>query len=130
MFYNDYFCKTYKGEKHVYSGRLLLRDLNDCICIISGKGSECQLLRCNHKKVNDRILFHISHTICDDKFRKVIIATRDTDIFISALYHMWILDDLKGLWMLRGQGSTNRTVLIHEIPNVIDLNILWSHNFW
>ena len=55
-------------------------------------------------------------------YQKVIIASADTDIFVSSIFHFvrWVHLDLLELWVLCGQGATSRAVPIHEVVKVLD----------
>ena len=44
-------------------------------------------LCCKHQEADDRLLLHVQHATCAESFKRVIIASADTDVFICLLYH-------------------------------------------
>ena len=73
-----------------------------------------------------RLLLHIQHATCAESFKRVIVASADTDVFICLLYHFnqtWHDSGLDELWVLGGQGNTSRAIPIHdlavEMPSIL-----------
>ena len=74
--------ETYKDRKPVYLGDSHVDNLSACLRVSEGHESYVRLLKCDHEEADDRIMFHINHKVIIDQFRKVIVASADTDIFI------------------------------------------------
>ena len=112
MFFINWLLKFYKDDRPVYLGGSAPGDITGCIQIIGGVSSNCLDLKCDHEKVDERILYHINHAIQYESYTKVAVAATDTDIFISLLYHyqQLVYEDLQEIWMLYGQGVSSRAV--------------------
>ena len=59
-------------------------NLSACLRVSERHESYVHLLKCDHEEADDRIMFHINHKVIIDQFRKVIVASADTDIFIMS----------------------------------------------
>ena len=59
-------------------------------------------------------------------YEKIIIASPDTDIFVTALYHytklMYV--NLQELWMFCGKGETTRAVPLHAIATKLESTVV------
>jgi len=69
--------------------------------------------------------YYMSST-CAESFKRVIVASADTDVFICLLYHFnqtWNDSGLLELWVYCGQDNTSRAVPIHdlvvEMPSIL-----------
>ena len=62
---------------------------NDAMCVsfVNGFVSVERLLECTHEEADDRIFFHANNAIKIGNYVSVVIASPDTDIFVSALHH-------------------------------------------
>ena len=121
QYFITWLTKNYSDDKYVYLGGCLPGDFTGCVIISSGLSRPVTLLKCNHEEADDRLMFHINHGIKVDRYQKVIIASADTDVFVSSLFHFtrWTHSDLNELWMLCGQGLTSRAVPLHDIAERI-----------
>ena len=45
------------------------------------------LLRCTHEDADDRIMFHLSHGVKVGKFKNIVIASLDTDVFVCSIHN-------------------------------------------
>ena len=67
-------------------------------------------------------MYHVNHAVSVESFQHVVVASADTDIFISLLYHYvhWISCGMEELWVLRGQA-----VPLHDLrvlnPDVVSI---------
>ena len=41
------------------------------------------LLKCVHEKADDRLLFHANHALKINNYKKLIIASSDTDVLVN-----------------------------------------------
>ena len=93
--------------------------------IVSGNLSGVPNLRCNHKEADDRIMLHIDDAVWSG-YEKVIIASPDTDIFVTVSYHyaksMYI--NLHELWMICGKGETIRTFPLLEFATKLETTVI------
>ena len=76
-FFIDWLAKTFSGSIFLYLGGSYHRKIISCF----------NLLKWDHEGVDDRIMFHVNHTVKVDNFSKVIIDSTDSDVFVCALYH-------------------------------------------
>ena len=97
MFFINWLLRFYKDDRPIYLVGSVPGDITGCIQIIGGISSNCLDLKCDHEGVDDQILYHINHAIQYESYTKVVVAARDTDIFISLLYHyqQWVYEDLQ-----------------------------------
>ena len=116
----NWLIDDYKSRLPLYLGGSHQSDLNMCMCLQNGVATDFPDLKCFHEEADDRIMYHINHAAKIDSFSKVIVASGDTDVFISLLYHYtdWKTANLVELWILCGQGNNSRAV-----PCIIALNI-------
>ena len=58
--------------------------------LLSNAGKESQkepLLGCTHEVADNRIMFHLSHGVKVGKFKRILIASRDTDDFVCSIHN-------------------------------------------
>ena len=92
----------------VYLGGANTEDITSCIQVWRGETIRVPSLKNDHEEADDRIFYHLNHSIKDDGFHKVFIASADTDVFICAIYHFnkWVYCGLKEMWFIsRKSGS-------------------------
>ena len=120
--------ETYKDCKPVYLGGSHLTDLTACMKLVQGNEGYERLLKCDHEEADDRIMFHVNHAVTVDKFRRVIVASADTDVFICLVYHFiqWVHFGMKQLWVLCGNGSSTRAIPVHDVVSGIDYSVAES----
>jgi len=78
-------------------------------------------LNCEHEEADDRLLYHINHTIKVENYDRVLVASTDTDVFVCLVHHFnrWIYLGLNEIWMIGGQGHTKRYIAIYDIVEPI-----------
>lgn len=57
-------------------------------------------------------------------FRRVIVASSDTDILVNLIHHYWQLADLKELWLLSGNKKSQQAIPIHELALTFDGTVI------
>ncbi|KAG1654620.1 Ionotropic receptor 25a [Nymphon striatum] len=110
----------------VFLGGAHETDMYKCIRLDFLNAEDVPQLRCTHQEADDRLLLHIQHATCAESFKRVIVASADTDVFICFLYHFnqtWHDSGFNELWVLVGQGNTSRAIPIHdlavEMPSIL-----------
>ncbi|KAG1678573.1 hypothetical protein GQR58_013376 [Nymphon striatum] len=66
----------------VFLGGAHETDMYKCIRLDSLNAEDVPQLRCTHLEADDRLLLHIQHATCAESFKRVIVASADTDVFI------------------------------------------------
>ena len=79
--------KSEKFDKPLFLGGL--HQENDAICVsfVNRLVSVEKLLECTYEEADDRIFFHANHAIKIKNYGSVVIASPDTDTFVSALHN-------------------------------------------
>ena len=82
-------------------------------------------LRCEHEEADNCIMLHIDEAF-KAGYEKIIIASPDTDVFVTALYHYtkWMYVNLQELWMICGKGETTRVVPLHAVANKTETTVV------
>ena len=86
-----------QSDVPVFLGGANTEDITSCIQVWRGEKIRVPSLKNDHEEADDRIFYHLNHSIKDDGLQKVVIASADTDIFICATYHYnrWVYCGLK-----------------------------------
>ena len=92
--------KSEQFDKPLFLGGSHKENNMMCVSFVNGLVSVERLLECTHEEADDRIFFHANQAIKIGSYGSVVIASPDTDIFVSALYHLCKLKyfDLEELW--------------------------------
>ena len=95
----EWIMTSYKGSIPWFLEGAHKGDITSCVMISNGEVSFQPILRCDHEEADDRILFHANHAIKVNDFKKIIIASPDTDVFVNVIHHFssWIFSDIKEL---------------------------------
>ena len=99
----EWITKSYKGStRPLFLGRGDKDDIASSVMIANGEVSFQPLLKCDHQEADDRLLFHANHALKINNYKKLIIASPDTDVLINVTQHFscWIFSDVKELWVL------------------------------
>ena len=92
-------------------------------CKVSGGIIEdVPILQCSHEEAEDRIMYHINSDVRLYGFRRVFVASRDTDAFIILMYHfkMWRKHGVNEIWAIHNDQISP----IHEAVDNLDPNIV------
>ena len=79
----------------VYLDGANTEDITSCIQVWHEEKIRVPSLKNDNEEADDRIFYHSNHSIKDDGFQKVVIASADTDVFICTIYHY-------NRWVYRG----------------------------
>ena len=71
--------------------------ITSCVMIPNGEVSFQPLLKCDHEKYDDWILFHENHTLKINNCKKLIIVSQDADILVNVNTPLVLFCDLEGL---------------------------------
>ena len=119
----SWILENYKGSRPIFLGGANKDDTTSCILVSNGIARQQKLLKCNHEEANDRMLFHRNHAIKVGNFKKIVIASPDTDVLVNAIHHFsrWVYLDLKELWITGGKkGAQKQAVPIHTLVEELD----------
>ena len=112
------------SRKTIYFGGSHKSDQN--ICILASTAKAEPLLRCFHEKAEDRIMYHLSHTIQTYKYRSVIILSPDTDAPVCVIYNYshLLYFGLDELWFITGKKNSRKFFPVYEVLNKIEPDVL------
>ena len=120
--------EKYTGAKPIYLAGAHEDDTGKCMLVQSEVVITIPELSCSHEEADDRILFHIQH-ITNDRtdISSIVVATEDTDVIVSLLYHQ--LESFKNksllsLWLNKGSGSKRLVYPIHTLISDIGEDII------
>ena len=85
-----------------------------CFNIINGSVSAELLLTCSHEEADDCIMFYANHAVKAGNFKNIVIASPDTDVFVSAIHQYSKLRNLtlEELWFISGHSQSRSVVPI------------------
>ena len=98
----EWIIKSYKGSRPLFLGGGNKDNITSCVIIVNGEVSFLQLLKCDHEEADDQLLYPANHALKINNYKKLIIASPDTDVLINVTQHFscWIFSDVKELWVL------------------------------
>ncbi|XP_057301782.1 uncharacterized protein LOC130636171 isoform X2 [Hydractinia symbiolongicarpus] len=127
MFIN-WMIECCRSEIPVFLGGANTDDITSCLKLCNGERSVVPSLSNDHEEADDRIMYHVSQSISEERFEKVIVASPDTDVFVCSVYHFkrWIFNGLNELWVVSGRSGTTVAFPVHDLaeriaPEVIDI---------
>ena len=74
-------------KQDVYLGGSHKEKLAGYFLIRKKEFEETRLLECNHEEADDRMMFHINHGIKVANYKRVIVSSSDTDVYICLIFH-------------------------------------------
>ena len=109
--------ETENFDKHLFLGGSHEENPDICMSFSGGSFTRERLLTCTHEEADDRIFFHAHHATRVGYCRSVVIASADTDIFVSAAFHYSYLKsiDLMELWIVSGCGTNKSYFPLHVL---------------
>ena len=71
-------------------------------------------------------MYYITYAVRVGCFRRVIVASPDTDVFKNLVHHFprWQFSDLQEHWVLRGNTTNKKTTPIHELMNHYNSDVI------
>ena len=112
-------------DKDVFLGGAHKDDPDQCISIKCSTISDERLLRCSHEEADDRLFYHLNHAARVENYNSVIVASTDTDIFVSSIYHYSKLKDcgLQNFWLTSGRGESRSFFPVHSLYEQLPTNV-------
>ena len=102
-FFISWVFNTYYDEKPVYLGGCHQYGKQEkCYMIKDGIKRLVPELRSPHDEADDRMMTHINHAVRVDCCSAALICSRDTDVYVSFMYHfskVWKIHGLVQAWM-------------------------------
>ena len=125
-FFIKWICEKYDKDNPLFLGACVPGDITGCAKICSHVVSDVPAMKFGHEETDNRILFHINRAIEDENYTKIIVASSDTDVFVSCLFHLtwWMYMDASEMWVLCGEGLTKRSVPFHRTVDVLDISVI------
>ena len=113
-------------EKPLFLGGANKEDITSCYKVYDGNCTAQRFLKCTHEEADDRLLLHITHAINIENFKKVIVASSDTDILVNLIHHFlqWQYSDLQELWLLSGTRNNQQAIPVHDVVSRFDRTVL------
>ena len=87
QFFITWAIENYDSVKPLFLGGLNVDDLTTCLKLHNGIVQSLCLLKCNHEEADDRIMYHVNHTVAIDNFTRMIVVSADTDVLVCLMYH-------------------------------------------
>ena len=118
--------KSEQFDKSLFLGGSYKEKDAMCVSIFNGLVSVERLLECIYEEAEDRIFFHENHTIKFGNYGRVINASPDTDVFVSALHNICKLKyfDLEELRFVSGRGNSRTFFPIQDLANDLDSDLV------
>ena len=79
--------ENYTDDKPLFIGGSNANDETTCLRTMGGNVQEIRMLKCDHEEADDRIIFYVNHAVTVENFRRIIVASADTDVFVCLMYH-------------------------------------------
>ena len=119
-YFTKWICEKYDKDIPLYLRGCVSGDITGCVKLCSHVVSDVPAMKCGYEEADNRILFHIYPAIKDENCTKIIVASPDTDVFVSFLFHLtqWMCMGASEMWVLCGRGLTKRAVPFHRIVDV------------
>ena len=111
-----------QSDVPVYLGGANMEDITSCIQVWFEETIRVPSFKNDHEKVDDCIFYHLNHSIKDDGFQKVVIASADTDVFISAMYHYnrWAYQGLKEMRFVSRKSGSLTAFPFHQLTEKLE----------
>ena len=86
----DWVKSTHTGQKPVFLGGAIQEDVTSCFRVEDSTTTVVHNLKCTHEEADDRMMYHVNHAVQAD-FKKIIVASPDTDVFVNLVHHFKII---------------------------------------
>ena len=109
-------------DKQIFLGGSHKEDETRCFSLCNRTVKAEPLLKRTHEEADDRVLFHVNHAVNVGRFGSVVVASSDTDIFVSAAHHFnkLMYNDLQELWLISGRSESRSVVPINDLVDAMD----------
>ena len=119
----EWIIKSYKRSRPLFLSGGNKDDITSCVMIANGKVSFQPLLKCDHEETDVRLLFYANHALKINNYKKLIIASPDTNVLVNVIDHFscWMLNDLKEFWVLNPNKASQKQVIpVHKLVQKLD----------
>ena len=122
----EWMKETYHGSKQIFLGGANKENITTCYKIENSITTTEARLTCTHEEADDRLMYHITHAVRVACFRRVIVASPDTDVFTNLVHHFtrWQFSDLEELWVLKGNKTEYTATPIHILVSHYDSEVI------
>ena len=71
-------------------------------------------------------MFHVNHAVKVPKYRSVVVASPDTDVFVCSIHHFnqLVYFDLNAFWFVSGRSNSTTVVPIHEWVDQVSADVI------
>ena len=117
---------NYVLDVPIYLGGAGEENVAACIKVCSNDSSDgVNFLRNTHEEADDRMMFHVHQSVTSKKFKRVIIASGDTDVFVCSIYHFnrWIYRGLVEMGIVSGKSGSTTVFPIHQLAEQLESNV-------
>ena len=84
----EYITSNYKGQTPLFLGAdASSADINSCTRVNNEGVHEVKELYCTHEEADDRLIFHVHQCVVIEGATRALVATEDTDVIVSLMYH-------------------------------------------
>ena len=127
----EWISKNYTGDKPIYLAGAHKENSSKCVLVQNNITITIPELQCCHEEADDRILYHIQHLTNDrNDVSSIVVATEDTDIVVSLLFHFKTSfkdRGLKHLWLNKGSGTKRLVYPLDILVSDIGDEIIQNH---
>jgi hypothetical protein len=123
----DFVLKTVTSSKTIYLGGGVRNNNEKCMRKDPANIETVSFLQSNIEEADDRILLHVNHCVVVDKYTRVIVASSDTDVYITLLYQLqeqYTRSGLKELWIMCGAKHKKRTIPLHLLMEKTNSSVI------
>ena len=101
-------------------------DVTSCKVLLNGSVTEVVQLKCFHEEADDRMMYHINHATSVHNITNVVIASQDTDVLVSAIYHFknTFAAQLREMWIISGKSGAYIVVPLHILSERISPDVI------
>ena len=104
------------------------QDENVCLLVSDAEKESKKepLLRCTHEETDDRIIFHFIHGVKVGKFKRIVKASPDTDVFVRSTrnYGKLMYFGLEEFWFMIGSSTYGILVPAHEAFDILESDVI------
>ena len=119
----EWIIKCYKGSRPLFLDGGNKDDITSCVMIANREVSLRPLLKYDHEEADNRLLLHANHALKFNNYKKLIIASSDTNVLVNVMQHFsyWMFSDLKELWVLSPNKASQKQVIpVHKFVEELD----------
>ena len=87
---------------------------------------EVHELYCTHEEADDRLIFHVHQCVVVEGATRALVATEDTDVIVSLMYHYlrWQKLGLQELWLYKGRSKSINIYALHDLVSKLGADVV------